>query len=119
MTTLFEYACHAEHEVQGRHSQQYSNSFVGQSSTSSSAPTLQSPSTLTTTALERKAPSMPTTTLLKRTDEHGGASSCANSEPSPHNAPNTPTKNIVNSHGATLTEGENCVNVLNFPTIML
>jgi hypothetical protein len=41
-------------------------------------------------------------------------SSCANSEPSLHNAPNTPSENIVNVHGATLTEGENCVNMLNF-----
>jgi hypothetical protein len=43
-------------------------------------------------------------------------SSCANSEPSLHNAPNTPTENIGNVHGATLTEGENCVNMLNFST---
>jgi hypothetical protein len=39
-------------------------------------------------------------------------SSCANSKQSLHNAPNTPTENIGNAHGATLTEGENCVNVL-------
>jgi hypothetical protein len=43
-------------------------------------------------------------------------SSCANSEPSLHNAPNTPTENIGNVHGATLTKGENCVNVLHFST---
>jgi hypothetical protein len=44
------------------------------------------------------------------------AASFANVEPSLHNAPNTPTKNIGNAHGATFTEGENCVNVLNFFT---
>jgi hypothetical protein len=59
---------------------------------------------------------MTTTTPLERTDEPAGASSCANLEPSPHNAPNTPTENIGNAHGATLTEGENCVNVQNFST---
>jgi hypothetical protein len=32
------------------------------------------------------------------------------------NTPNNPTENIGNVHGATLTEGENCVNVLNFST---
>jgi hypothetical protein len=35
MATLFEHACKAEREVQGRRSKQYFNSFVGQSSTSS------------------------------------------------------------------------------------
>ena len=39
--------------------------------------------------------------------------SYANSEPSLHNAPITPTKNTGNTHGATLTEGENYFNVLN------
>jgi hypothetical protein len=48
--------------------------------------------------------------------EPAGTSSFANIEPSLHNAPNTPTKNTCNAHGATLTEGENCVNVLNFST---
>ena len=42
--------------------------------------------------------------------------SYANSEPSLHNAPITPAENIGNAHGATLTEGENCLNVLNFST---
>ncbi|RLN41782.1 hypothetical protein C2845_PM01G37200 [Panicum miliaceum] len=40
----------------------------------------------------------------------------ANSELSLHNAPITPTANTGNAHGATLTEGENCLNVLNFST---
>jgi hypothetical protein len=43
-------------------------------------------------------------------------SSCAKSEPSLQNAPNTPTENIGYVHGATLTEGENCGNMLNFST---
>ena len=38
--------------------------------------------------------------------------SCANSELSLHNAPITPTVNIGNANGATLTDGENCFNVL-------
>ena len=42
--------------------------------------------------------------------------SYANSEPSLHNAPITPAENTCNAHGATLTEGENCFNVLNFST---
>ena len=42
--------------------------------------------------------------------------SYANSEPSLHNAPITPAENTGNAHGATLTEGENCFNVLNFST---
>jgi hypothetical protein len=33
MTTLFEYACKAEHEVQGRRSRTYTNSFAGWRST--------------------------------------------------------------------------------------
>jgi hypothetical protein len=103
MATLFEHACKAERDVQGRLSKRYSNSFEGQSSTSSSSHALPAPST-------------PTTTPLKRTAEPAGASSFANSEPSLHNAPNTPTENIGNAHGATLTEGDNCVNVLNFST---
>jgi hypothetical protein len=55
---------------------------------------------------------MPTTTPLERTAVPAGASS----DPSLHNAPNTSTENIGNVHGATLTEGENCVNILNFST---
>ena len=42
--------------------------------------------------------------------------SYANSEPTLHNAPITPTENIGNAHGATLMEGEKCFNVLNFST---
>jgi hypothetical protein len=104
------YTRNAECEVQGRRSKQYSNSFAGQSSTSSLAPALPAPSTPTTTVLESPTPFTPTTTPLKRTAEPAGASS----DPSLHNAPNTPTENIGNVHDATLTESENCVNVLNF-----
>ena len=42
--------------------------------------------------------------------------SYANLEPSLHNALITPTENIGNAHGATLTEGENSFNVLNSST---
>ena len=42
--------------------------------------------------------------------------SYVNSEPSLHNAPITPDEITGNAHGATLTEGENCLNVLNFST---
>ena len=42
--------------------------------------------------------------------------SCTISEPSLHNALINPTENIGNAHGATLTEGENCLNMLNFST---
>jgi len=52
MTTLFEYACKAEREVQGRRSKTYTNSFAGRSPTSSSAPALPAPSTTSTTARE-------------------------------------------------------------------
>jgi hypothetical protein len=106
------YARNAERDVQGHRSKQYSNSFAGQSSTSSSAPALPAPSTPTTTVLESPTPFTPTTTPLERMAEPAGASS----DPSVHNAPNTPTENIGNVHGATLTEGENCVNMLNFST---
>jgi hypothetical protein len=43
-------------------------------------------------------------------------SSCATPEPSFYNASYHPTENTDNVHGATLTEGENCVNMLNFST---
>ena len=55
MTTLFEYACKAEREVQGRRSKTYTNSFAGRSPTTSSAPPLPAPSTTTTTPRERTA----------------------------------------------------------------
>ena len=42
--------------------------------------------------------------------------SCANSEPSLHNAPINPAENIGNNHGATLMEGENSLDVLTFST---
>ena len=42
--------------------------------------------------------------------------SYANLEPSLHNTPITPAENTGKAHGATLTEGENCLNVLNFST---
>jgi hypothetical protein len=47
MTQLFEFACKAECEVQGRHSRTYSNTFAGRNSSSSSAPALPAPSTST------------------------------------------------------------------------
>jgi hypothetical protein len=53
MTTLFEYACKAEREVQGRRSKTHTNSFAGRSPTSSSAPVLPAPSTTSTTSRER------------------------------------------------------------------
>jgi hypothetical protein len=44
--------------------------------------------------------------------------SCANSEPSLHNAPIPPTenKNTGNTHGATLTKRKNYLDVMNFST---
>jgi hypothetical protein len=47
MTQLFEFACKAEREVQGRRSRTYSNTFAGRNSSSSSAPALPAPSTPT------------------------------------------------------------------------
>jgi hypothetical protein len=47
MTQLFEFACKAEREVQGRRSRTYSNTFAGRNSSSSSAPALPVPSTPT------------------------------------------------------------------------
>jgi hypothetical protein len=47
MTQLFEFACKAEREVQGRCSRTYSNTFAGRNSSSSSAPALPAPSTPT------------------------------------------------------------------------
>ena len=63
ITTLFEYACKAEREVQGRRSKTYTNSFAGRSPTSSAAPTLAAPSTTGTTPRERtaKPAAIPTT----------------------------------------------------------
>jgi hypothetical protein len=48
MTQLFEFACKAESELQGRRSRTYSNTFVGRNSSSSSTPALPVPSTPTT-----------------------------------------------------------------------
>jgi hypothetical protein len=47
MTQLFEFACKAEREVQGRRSRTYSNTFAGKNASSSSAPALLAPSTPT------------------------------------------------------------------------
>jgi hypothetical protein len=47
MTQLFEFACKAEREMQGRRSRIYSNTFAGTNSSSSSAPALPAPSTPT------------------------------------------------------------------------
>jgi hypothetical protein len=66
MTQLFEFACKAEREVQGRRSRIYSNTFAGRDSTSSSAPSLPAPSA--PTARER------TTTLAGATPATGAAS---------------------------------------------
>ena len=50
-------------------------------------------------------------------EDHGDlTTSCANSGPSLHNAPINPAENIGNAHGATLTEGENYLDVLHFST---
>jgi hypothetical protein len=49
ITTLFEYACKAEREVQGRRSKTYTNSFAGRGSTHSSTPCSPAPSTPSTT----------------------------------------------------------------------
>ena len=49
-------------------------------------------------------------------EENELTTSYANSEPSLYNAPITPVENTGNAHGATLMEGENCFNVLNFST---
>jgi hypothetical protein len=48
-TTLFEYACKAEREVQGRRSKTYTNSFAGRGPTHSSTPSSPAPSTPSTT----------------------------------------------------------------------
>jgi hypothetical protein len=44
MTQLFEFACKAEREVQGRRSRTYFNTFAGRNSSSSSAPAIPTPS---------------------------------------------------------------------------
>ena len=49
ITTLFEYACKAEREVQGRRSKTYTNSFAGRGPTHSSTPSSPAPSTPSTT----------------------------------------------------------------------
>lgn len=54
MTTLFEYACKAEREVQGRRPKTYTNPFAGRSSTSTSAAVSPAPSTTTPTPRERE-----------------------------------------------------------------
>ena len=50
ITTLFEYACKAEREVQGRRSKTYTNSFAGRGPTHSSTPSSPAPSTPSTTS---------------------------------------------------------------------
>ena len=49
ITTLFEYACKAEREVQGRRSKTYTNSLAGRGPTHSSTPSSPAPSTPSTT----------------------------------------------------------------------
>jgi hypothetical protein len=43
-------------------------------------------------------------------------SSCENSEPPLHNAPDTSIDDTGNDHGAIFTDGENCHNMLNLST---
>jgi hypothetical protein len=118
------YARKAEREMQGRRSTTNTNNLAGHSSSPSSASVFLAPSTFTPTSHERAE-----SKVIPHQDAHHQQadiddmkeneelkSSCANFEPSLHNAPNTPTENIGNVHGATLTEGENCVNVLQFST---
>jgi len=50
ITTLFEYACKAEREVQGRRSKTYTNSFAGRGPTHSSTPSSPAPPTPSTTS---------------------------------------------------------------------
>ena len=57
ITTLFEYACKAEREVQGRRSKTYTNSFAGRGPTHSSTPSSPAPSTPSTTS--RTGPAKP------------------------------------------------------------
>jgi hypothetical protein len=62
ITTLFEYACKAEHEVQGRRSKTYTNSFVGRGPTHSSTPSSPTPPMPSTTPRTGTAkPAMPST----------------------------------------------------------
>jgi hypothetical protein len=71
ITQLFEFACKAEHEVQGRRSRTYSNTFAGRNSSSSSAPALPVPSTPTprerTAAPAGATPATDTTSTTGRT----------------------------------------------------
>ena len=53
MTTLFEYACKAEREVQGRRSKTYTNPFAGRSPSSSSTPSTPAHSTPSITPREK------------------------------------------------------------------
>ena len=57
ITTLFEYACKAEREVQGRRSKTYTNSFAGRGPTHSSTPSSPAPPTPSTTS--RTGPAKP------------------------------------------------------------
>jgi hypothetical protein len=57
ITTLFEFACKAEREIQGHRLKPYSNSFARRRSTSGSAPAPPAPSTPATTPRERAATS--------------------------------------------------------------
>jgi hypothetical protein len=65
MTTLFAYACKAEREVQGRRTKTNSNSFAGQSPSSSADPILPAPSTTSTTPREGSpTPAAPSTQAM-------------------------------------------------------
>jgi hypothetical protein len=121
------YARNAEREVQGHRLMIYSNSFAGNGSTPTLASVSHAPFTSIPTPHERAE-----STAIQHHDAHHKqedkgdmneneelTSSCATSEPSFYNASYHPTENTGNVHDATLTEGENCVNMLIFPQIML
>jgi hypothetical protein len=82
MTTLFAFACKAEHEVQGRRPTRYTNPFAGRSSSSSSTAAGPVPAAPSTPAL-----STPTTTPREKT-----AKSAAT--PTPDAAPSGRTRDI-------------------------
>jgi hypothetical protein len=118
------YARNTEREVQGHRSKIYSNSFAGSGLTPSLVSMSLPPSTSTPTPHE-----MAESTTIQHHDAHNKqedkddmneneelTSSSATSEPSFYNASYHPIENTGNVHGATLTEGENCVNMLNFST---
>jgi hypothetical protein len=73
MTQLFEFACKAEREVQGRRLRTYSNTFTGRNSSCSSTPPLPAPSTPTprerTTTPAGAAPATGAASTTSRTQD--------------------------------------------------